>query len=80
MKLSHLTGNENSVGIWRVRFNSFHMFRASMPELRVYLMFDSVVAFSNCVLVVWVILVYVCIYVYIYLYNICICFGQFICQ
>ena len=51
-----------------------------MPELRVYLMFDSVVAFSNCVLVVWVILVYVCIYVYIYLYNICICFGQFICQ
>ena len=51
-----------------------------MPELRVYLMFDSVGAFSNCVLVVWVILVYVCIYVYIYLYDICICFGQFICQ
>ena len=52
--LSHLTGNENSVGIWRVRFNSFHMFRASMPELRVYLMFDSVIAVSSCVLVVLV--------------------------
>ena len=50
--LSHLTGNENSVGIWRVRFNSFHMFRASMPELRVYLMFDSVIAVSSCGLVV----------------------------